>query len=309
MSYTTKIKNEIVEIALEKSEALAELSAYIRNNGSISNNELVLTTENINIKNKLIDLFEEIYETTPNIEVKDGLNFNKKNLYVISISNNLNFILKDLCYYDENSKFMDSPKEYLVGANEEIRAYLRGVFLATGSINDPKTSRYHMEILITKPTEAVFVQKLLNIFDLNAKILTRDKGYMIYIKEAEKISDFLKIVGASKAVLYFEDVRIYHEAKNHTNRLNNCEQANVEKMIQSAQNEVKIIEKLKEKDMFDLLDEKDKLIATYRLKYPESSLQELSEIISIETSTKLTKSGIYHRLRKIKELGQKISNQ
>ena len=94
-----------------------------------------------------------------------------------------------------------------------------------------------------------------------------------------------------------------------TNRLNNCEQANVEKMIQSAQNEVKIIEKLKEKDMFDLLDEKDKLIATYRLKYPESSLQELSEIISIETSTKLTKSGIYHRLRKIKELGQKISNQ
>ena len=93
MSYTTKIKNEIVEIALEKSEALAELSAYIRNNGSISNNELVLTTENINIKNKLIDLFEEIYETTPNIEVKDGLNFNKKDLYVISISDNLDFIL------------------------------------------------------------------------------------------------------------------------------------------------------------------------------------------------------------------------
>ena len=93
MSYTTKIKNEIVEIALEKSEALAELSAYIRNNGSISNNVLVLTTENINIKNKLIDLFEEIYETTPNIEVKDGLNFNKKDLYVISISDNLDFIL------------------------------------------------------------------------------------------------------------------------------------------------------------------------------------------------------------------------
>lgn len=85
MSYTTKIKNEIVEISLEKSEALAELSAYIRNNGSISNNKLVLTTENINIKNKLIDLFEEIYETTPNIEVKDGLNFNKKDLSLIHI--------------------------------------------------------------------------------------------------------------------------------------------------------------------------------------------------------------------------------
>ena len=306
MSYTTKIKNEIVEIALEKSEALAELSAYIRNNGSISNNKLVLTTENINIKNKLIDLFEEIYETTPNIEVKDGLNFNKKDLYVISISNNLDFILKDLCYYDENSEFMDSPKEYLVGANEEIRAYLRGVFLATGSINDPKTSRYHMEILITKPTEAVFVQKLLNIFDLNAKILTRDKGYMIYIKEAEKISDFLKIVGASKAVLYFEDVRIYHEAKNHTNRLNNCEQANTDKVIEAAAIQLKNIEILEENLAVELLDDKTKEALEYRKKYPEASLKELSEIISLETNNKITKSGLNHRFRKINELASRL---
>lgn len=309
MSYTTKIKNEIVEIALEKSEALAELSAYIRNNGSISNNKLVLTTENINIKNKLIDLFEEIYETTPNIEVKDGLNFNKKDLYVISISNNLDFILKDLCYYDENKEFMDSPKEYLVGANEEIRAYLRGVFLATGSINDPKTSRYHMEILIIKPTEAVFVQKLLNIFDLNAKILTRDKGYMIYIKEAEKISDFLKIVGASKAVLYFEDVRIYHEAKNHTNRLNNCEQANTDKVIEAAAIQLKNIEILEENLAVELLDDKTKEALEYRKKYPEASLKELSEIISLETNNKITKSGLNHRFRKINELASRLKGE
>lgn len=309
MSYTTKIKNEIVEIALEKSEALAELSAYIRNNGSISNNKLVLTTENINIKNKLIDLFEEIYETTPNIEVKDGLNFNKKDLYVISISNNLDFILKDLCYYDENKEFMDSPKEYLVGANEEIRAYLRGVFLTTGSINDPKTSRYHMEILITKPTEAVFVQKLLNIFDLNAKILTRDKGYMIYIKEAEKISDFLKIVGASKAVLYFEDVRIYHEAKNHTNRLNNCEQANTDKVIEAAAIQLKNIEILEENLAVELLDDKTKEALEYRKKYPEASLKELSEIISLETNNKITKSGLNHRFRKINELASRLKGE
>lgn len=309
MSYTTKIKNEIVEIALEKSEALAELSAYIRNNGSISNNKLVLTTENINIKNKLIDLFEEIYETTPNIEVKDGLNFNKKDLYVISISDNLDFILKDLCYYDENSEFMDSPKEYLVGANEEIRAYLRGVFLATGSINDPKTSRYHMEILITKPTEAEFVQKLLNIFDLNAKILTRDKGYMIYIKEAEKISDFLKIVGASKAVLYFEDVRIYHETKNHTNRLNNCEQANTDKVIEAAAIQLKNIEILEENLAVELLDDKTKEALEYRKKYPEASLKELSEIISLETNNKITKSGLNHRFRKINELASRLKGE
>ena len=130
---------------------------------------------------------------------------------------------------------------------------------------------------------------------------------MVYIKGAEKISDFLRLISATNALLYYEDIRIYRDHKNMTNRLNNCEQANIDKMIISAQNEIKLIQKLKDKDMFDLLDEKDQLIANYRLKYPESSLQELSEIISIETPTKLTKSGIYHRLRKLKELSNKIN--
>ena len=106
-----------------------------------------------------------------------------------------------------------------------------------------------MELLIQKAEEAVFVQRLLNIFELNAKILNRDKGYMIYIKEAEKISDFLKIVGASKAVLYFEDVRIYHEAKNHTNRLNNCEQANMDKVIQGCYNTIRTNKNIRRKLM------------------------------------------------------------
>ena len=111
------------------------------------------------------------------------------------------------------NRFQDGFKE------KEIRAYLRGVFLTCGSINDPKTSRYHMELFISTPEESILVQKLLNLFDLNAKILSRDKGFMIYIKEAEKISDFIKILGANKAVMYFEDVRIYREQKNKTNRL------------------------------------------------------------------------------------------
>lgn len=305
-SYTTRIKNEISALNEEKSEAIAELSAYVRNNGNIDNDTLYLTTENPVIKDKIISIFNNIYELNIGVKVKDSLNFSKNDLFLLEIKDNLDFILKDLGYYDENKNILDTPPEYIVGGNEEIRSYLRGVFLCQGSINDPKTSRYHMELLIDKPEEAVFVQKLINIFDLNAKILNRDKGYMIYIKEAEKISDFIKILGAVKAVLYFEDVRIYHDKKNRTNRLNNCEQANTDKVVEAATFQLRNIELLEENLATELLDDKTKEALEYRKKYPEASLKELSEIITMETNNKITKSGLNHRFRKINELANKL---
>lgn len=307
MSYTTKIKNEILNIEGSKSELIAELSGFIRNNGELAQNMLRLTTENTAIVNRLVLMLENLYESKVEVETKENLNFSKNKLYVLKIKENLMMILKDIGYFDENQNYLGSPPEYIVGANEEIRSYLRGVFLCQGSINDPKTSRYHMELLISKPEEAVFVQKLLNIFDLNAKILTRDKGYMIYIKEAEKISDYLKILGASNAVMYFENVRIYRDKKNQTNRLNNCEQANINKVVDAASNQLKQIGIIKEYMAIELLDDKTKEALEYRIKYPEASLKELSEIISLETGKKITKSGLNHRFRKVKELAEKLS--
>lgn len=309
MSFTTQIKNEISEIEGTRSEAIAELSGIVRNNGSINNDTLYLTTENSIISNKIIKMFKNLYEVEIKKEVKENLNFSKKELYLLSLNENLDFILEDLGYINNKKEYLDTPPNYIIGSNEEIRAYLRGAFLCIGSINDPKTSRYHMELLISKPNEAVFIQKLLNIFELNAKILTRDKGYMIYIKEAEKISDYLKILKANKAVLYFENVRIYHEQKNKANRLNNCEQANMDKVVSSATAQLDQIKLIKDNLGESLLDEKTKEALEYRLKYPESSLKELSEIISIETGKKITKSGLNHRFRKIKELAEKLRNE
>ncbi len=306
MSYTTKIKEEVLKISREKSETIAELSGYIRNNGYINNNLFHLTTENKLIANKLIDLFKSIYEIDIKIEQKDNLNFSKNTLYLLTIEEKRDFILKDLGYFDENNNYLEQPPQYIVGANEEIRAYLRGVFLCSGSINDPKTSRYHMELLINEPKEAVFVQKLLNIFELNVKLLTRDKGYMLYIKEAEKISDYIKILGASNAVLYFENIRIYRDQKNKANRLNNCEQANIDKIVQTATNQLEYIKIIEENLGESLLDDKTKEALEYRKKYPEASLKELSEIISLETNKAITKSGLNHRFRKIKELAEKF---
>ena len=309
MSYTTRIKNEIITIEESKSELIALLSAFIRNNGYLEDGALFLTTENDNTKNKIINSFKRLYEVDALVEVKNNLNFSKKDLYLIKLNKNVDFILKDIGFIDSNNNYLETPPEYITGANEEIRAYLRGVFLSQGSINDPKTSRYHMELLIPKPGEAVFVQKLINIFDLNAKILNRDKGYMIYIKDSEKISDFIKIIGANNAVLYFENIRIYHEAKNHTNRLNNCEQANTDKIIGAAAMQLNNIEILEKNLAIELLDDKTKEALEYRKKYPETSLKELSEIISIETGNKITKSGLNHRFRKINELANRLKNE
>ena len=309
MSYTTKIKEEIASIENTKSEMIAELAGFIRNNGTVTKDKIVLTTENKKTVERIKTFIKTVYNVDLKIETKDNPNFSKKELVVMNITTNISNVLKDVGYTDSNGEFLLTPPTYIVGANEEIRAYLRGVFLCCGSINDPKTSRYHMELLISDPEEAVFVQKLLNIFDLNAKILNRDKGYMIYLKEAEKISDYIKILGANNAVMYFENVRIYREQKNKTNRLNNCEQANIDKVVATATSQLEQIRIIEETSSVDLLEDKTKETLEYRKKYPEASFKELSEIISLETGKPITKSGLNHRLRKIKELAERLSKQ
>ena len=306
MSFTTEIKNEISILNTTRLESISELSGFVRNNASIVEDKVYLTTENSSIAKRLIKSFKEIYDVKLKLETTKNTNLSKKTLYLLILEDKVNFILEALNYYDNKHNYLERPNEYLVESEDEIKSYLRGVFLSQGSINDPKTSRYHMELLIDKPDEAIFVQKLVNIFDMNAKLLNRDKGYMVYLKESEKISDFLKLIQAYKAVMYYENIRAHKESINKTNRLNNCEQANTDKIIESATNQVKDIEVLDKYIGIDLLDDKLKEACIYRLKYPETSLLELSNIISLETEKKITKSGLNHRFRKIKEMAKKL---
>ena len=283
MSYTVTIKEEISHIESTKPEMIAELSGFVRNNATFIDGSLSLTTENTDTLDRIKRFIKILYNVEVDVTVIDNLNFSKKDLYSITFDEHQDKILKALAYIDENNEFIKVPPTYIVGGNEEIRAYLRGVFFSSGSINDPKTSRYHMELLISNPDEAVFIQKLLNIFELNAKILNRERGYMIYIKEAEKISDYIKILGANKAVMYYENVRVYRDQKNKTNRLNNCEQANMDRIFETANIQLEQIKTIEENGGETLLDDKTKEALDYRKKYPEASLKELAEIISLET--------------------------
>ena len=305
MSFSIDIKNEVSRIDGSKEELISELSAIIRNSALVDDN-IIIYIENNSVARRIFKLFKSIYEINPIITVRKKF-FNNGYSYILTIKNKKNEILNDLSIIKEN-KYLDIPYEYIVSDDDLIRAYLRGLFLVSGSINDPKTSRYHLEFLVDSYEYAKFISRLLNRNDLNSKIIKREKKYMVYIKEAEKISDFLRIIRAYNGVMYYEDIRIYRDHKNMTNRLNNCEQANMDKIFFTATNQIKDIEKLNEYDLMDIIDEKLKVVIDYRLKYPEASLSELSDIMSND-GIKITKSGLNHRFRKIKEMISNIENK
>ena len=305
MSFTSIVKNEISKLECEKSEYISELCGFLINSAEINKEHIKISTENASIARRYFSLIKNLYNITPKITVRKQYNFNRSQAYILEY-NNVTELLEDLSLL-KNNELNLCPDKYIISGDEEIKSYLRGCFISSGSVNDPKTARYHLEFLLKSEEQSILINDLLNKLDLKSKILHRTKGYMVYIKEAERISDFLRMMKSYSAVLYFEDIRIYRDHVNMTNRLNNCEQANVEKTINTANKQLEYIKILEENDAIMLLDEKDKEILEYRKKYPESSLQELSEIISLETSHKMTKSGLNHRFRKIKDLALKLS--
>ena len=301
MSFTSNIKNEISNVEYSDSEKMAELSAILNIGVKISDDKFEIYNENVSVARRIFKLIKDIYHV--NIEMDtSGVNSLRGNkLVLLSVSEKVDMILEDLCI-NKSGKRIYVPEEYLIDEQKDKMAYIRGAFMMCGSINDPKTSRYHAEFVIQNEDCANFLNNLLNELFLNSKVIKRDKNYMVYIKEAEKISDLIRMLNATTSLFYYEDIRIYRDHKNMTNRLNNCEQANVDKSLNASNEQLEMISKLRDLIDFDLLDEKIQMICIYKEKYPESSMGELAEIISSETEKPITKSCINHRFRKIKEM-------
>lgn len=309
MTFSSKIKKEVSTTECTRAEYLSELSGIIRTAAEIKIYNIRIQTENKFVANRIFGLFKILYDINLNISLRKNYNFKKNEIYVLELKRDTLKVLRDLGIVNDKNELLRIPSESLLSDEELTRAYLRGVFLVSGSLNDPKTSRYHLEFLINDTKYANFLNELLKNNNLNSKILHRKKGYMIYIKEAEKISDFLRIIRAYNGVMYYEEIRVYREKINMTNRLNNCEQANVEKTISTANKLISEINYIKEKGVYDLLDEKVRESADYRLKYPETSLLELSKIMSLELGVNVSKSCLNHRFRKIKEFADKVRTQ
>ena len=301
MSFTTNIKNEISNIEYSESEKMAELSAILNIGVKIHEDNFEILTENLSVARRIYKLIKDIYHVEIEMDTSEVNTLRKNKLFSLKVTEKIDLILNDLCIL-ENGKRIYIPHNYLIDELKDKQAYLRGIFMMCGSINDPKTSRYHAEFVISNEETANEVNRLLNELHFNSKVIKREKNYMVYIKESEKISDFIKMLNATTSLFYYEDIRIYRDHKNMTNRLNNCEQANVDKMINASNEQLEMIKKLREIMDFDLLDDKIKTICIYKEKYPESSMSELAEIISSETEKPISKSCINHRFRKIKEM-------
>lgn len=306
MSFAADVKKELTTLEVHREHAKAELAALIRMNGSLSlvNQQFVLNvqTENAAIARRIYSLLKDHYNVRSELLVRKKMKLKKNNVYIVRLKQGTKNVLADLDILD-GMMFNTHVSDEIMGNTQKMRSYLRGAFMASGSVNNPETSRYHLEIFSIYEEHNEDICQMLNYYDLNARTLERRNGYISYLKGAERIADFLTLIGATNSMLKFEDVRIVRDMRNSVNRLVNCETANLNKTIDAASKQIENIQLIARTVGLSALPEKLREIAELRLEYPEVSLKELGEIIP---SGAISKSGINHRIRKINEFAEKL---
>ncbi|MDT2839552.1 DNA-binding protein WhiA [Vagococcus carniphilus] len=306
MSFAADVKKELTTLEVHKEHAKAELAALIRMNGAVTlvNRQFVLNaqTENAAIARRIYTLLKDHYQVNSELLVRRKMKLKKNNVYIVRLKQGTQTILNDLEIMDGNM-FNIQVSPSIMGNEQKMRSYLRGAFLAGGSVNNPETSRYHLEIYSMYEEQCNDLCTMLKFYGLNGRVLERRNGFITYLKGAEEIADFLVLVGATNAMLKFEDVRIVRDLRNSVNRLMNCENANMNKTADAAKRQIENIRLIEERVGLDSLPERLKEVAEIRLENPEISLKELGEILP---SGPITKSGINHRIRKINEFAEKL---
>lgn len=309
MSFASEIKKELTTMEIADCCKSAELAALVRMNGAISLSRqkytLDVQTENAAIARRIYTLIKAVYDIRIELLVRRKMKLKKNNVYIVRLNEGVKPILIDLHILQEPMTFTRTISETFVRKPCCKKAYLRGAFLAGGSINNPETSSYHLEIFNFYEEHNDSLCDLLNQFELRARKLARKNGYIVYIKEAEKITEFLGIIGAHNALFKFEDVRIVRDMRNSVNRIVNCETANLNKTIGAAFRQIENIQFIERTVGLDQLPEKLREIAILRVKHQEVSLKELGELVE---SGKISKSGVNHRLKKIDAFAEKIKN-
>lgn len=310
MSYAAEVKKELTMLEVHPEHAKAELAALIRLNGTIQqqNEKMIVTvqTENAAIARRIYSLLKDLFDLPLEVSVRRRMKLKKNNVYFIRLAKDAQNVLRELDILEAMVDGVNLP--LAIKENEQkVRSYLRGAFLARGSVNSPETSSYHLEIHSNNEVLNQDNFDLMEIFDLNPKVHERKNGgYMTYLKEAEKIADFLGIIGANNSLFRFEDIRIVRDMRNSVNRLVNCEQANLNKTVDAATRQIEAILLIDEKIGLEKVDEKTKEIAQTRLDHPEASLKELGELVPGKA---LSKSAANHRMRKIMQMAEELTEE
>ena len=298
MSFTIKVKEEIIAAS---SKDKAELSALIKMSGSVGLT-LSISTENAKIARHIYQLMESRYQSNPELRHHNKTNLKKNRVYTVFVADHVNDILSDLQLADSFFGFETGIETSVMEDDEAGRSYLRGAFLATGTVRDPEKGRYQLEIFSVYQDHAEDLASLMKKFMLDAKVLSHKNGFVTYLQKAEDIMDFLLVIGAMNSKDTFEEVKIMRETRNDLNRANNAETANIARTISASMKTINNIIKIMDTVGLEILPVELRQIAQLRIANPDYSIQQIAD--SIEPP--LTKSGVNHRLRKINKIADDL---
>ena len=311
MSFSGEIKEELGgQISTARHCQIAEISALISMCGSVmidSNNRYAIKihTENLIVARKCFTLLEKTFNIRTEISIRKNLIRQsvsywiivKKHEEAIKVLQATKLINKDGEVFEE----LSIVKSVIVQQYCCKRAFIRGAFLASGSISDPEKS-YHFEIVCAVRAKAEQLQKIMNSFGIDAKVILRKKSYVVYVKEGAQIADLLNMIEAHGEFMKLENVRISKDMRNTVNRKVNCETANINKTVSAAVKQVEDIVYIRDTIGLENLSDALRDVALTRLEYPEATLKELGDLLT----TPIGKSGVNHRLRKLGEMADKL---
>lgn len=307
MSFSSECKNELCQIKIRQSDnGLAALSAFVLHAGTLQFGEdirQVLNSDNMTVIRWADQLIESFYAADTQILMRESAKLGGKRSYSLVVKGKwLRPLLRDCGVIDDtgNKKTEGVPLS-LLKTSDNVAHCLRGVFLATGSINDPAKG-YHLEMVMHGERQAEKLRGIMEEADISAKVTDRKGHTVVYLKESEKIVAFLALIGAHGAAIRMEEVWVYRDLRNTLNRKVNCETANLEKTASASVRQIANIQWLMEQDAYAALSPQLKEAAHLRMQCPDATLAELGSM----ASPSVGKSGINHRLRKLEELAESL---
>ena len=305
MSFSSKVKEELSkECNSPRHCCIAETAAIISMCGKVIFDEkdhvrIEIHTENVTVARKYFTLLKKTYNINTDISIRHSSSLNKNRSYVLSVNDDETArkilmtcrLMKPFGVIEEDFSISDS---LIIQRECCKRAFIRGAFLATGSVSDP-VKTYHFEIVCLSEAKAKQLQMIMETFNINARVIKRRKYFVVYVKDSSQVVDLLNIMGAYNALMDMENVRIVKDMRNNVNRKVNCETANINKTVSAAVKQIEDIRFIQMSSAFDELPESLQEMAELRVRYPEATLAELGQLLD----TPVGKSGVNHRLKKI----------
>ncbi len=311
MSFSAGVKQELARMVPEARHCqIAELSAILSICCRVSISEcdeymLRIRTENLSVARKCFTLIKKTFNMETDILISKNVS-KKHSVYEVSVGKHEDAVrvlqaTKILDEHGEIREELSMVRNILIQQSCCKRAFIRGAFLASGSMSDPNKA-YHFEIVCSTMQKGKQLVEVINSFEMEAKIVKRKKSYVVYLKEGAQIVDILNVMEAHEALMELENVRILKDMRNTVNRKVNCETANINKTVSAAVKQVNDILYIQETIGLDELSEGLKEVAELRLQYQDLPLKELGELLSIPVG----KSGVNHRLRKLGKMADDL---